>query len=259
MISTRGSRPRSSWLHIASATARKIIVANCPGKNAVAVAELAFGLMLALDRRIKDGAVDLANGRWNKKEYGKAKGLFGRTLGILGTGTIGREVIQRARAFGMPVVAWSRSLTPESAASLGVVAMASPTEVAAKSDVLSVHLALKPETRGLIGDGVFASMRPGTIFALAESESKPCGIGLAVIERDWAGIFAMHTAARFRGQGVARAVLGALMTRATAMGARRLYIQVEQTNGPAQHIYRRAGFGFAYSYHYRTSTAALPE
>jgi ribosomal protein S18 acetylase RimI-like enzyme len=106
---------------------------------------------------------------------------------------------------------------------------------------------------------LLARLRPGTIFALAESESKPCGIGLAVIERNWAGIFAMHTAARFRGQGVARAVLGALMTQATAMGARRLYIQVEQTNGPAQHIYRRAGFGFAYSYHYRTSTAALPE
>jgi ribosomal protein S18 acetylase RimI-like enzyme len=97
------------------------------------------------------------------------------------------------------------------------------------------------------------------IFALAESESKPSGIGLAVIEQGWAGIFAMHTAARFRGQGVARAVLETLLAQVAARGARRLYIQVEQTNGPAQHIYRRAGFGFAYSYHYRTSRAALPE
>jgi ribosomal protein S18 acetylase RimI-like enzyme len=105
---------------------------------------------------------------------------------------------------------------------------------------------------------LLARLPVGAIFALAESESKPSGIGLAVIERDWAGIFAMHTAARFRGQGVARAVLETLLAQAAARGARRLYIQVEQTNGPAQHIYRRAGFGFAYSYHYRTSRTALP-
>lgn len=151
-------------IDVEAASERGIWVANCPGKNAVAVAELAFALMLALDRRIADNTIDLRNGKWNKKEYGKARGLFGRTLGVLGTGTIGREVIARARAFGMPVVAWSRSLTAAAAKELGVTLLGSPTEVAAASDVVSVHLALKPETRGLVSDGVFASMRPGTIF-----------------------------------------------------------------------------------------------
>lgn len=151
-------------IDVEAASERGIWVANCPGKNAVAVAELAFALMLALDRRIADNTIDLRNGKWNKKEYGKARGLFGRTLGVLGTGTIGREVIARARAFGMPVVAWSRSLTTAAAKELGVTLLGSPTEVAAASDIVSVHLALKPETRGLVSDGVFASMRPGTIF-----------------------------------------------------------------------------------------------
>src|SRR5688572_18507972 len=92
-------------IDVEAASERGIWVANCPGKNAVAVAELAFGLVLALDRRIADNTTDLRAGKWNKKEYGKAKGLFGRTLGVLGTGTIGREVIARANAFGMNVVA----------------------------------------------------------------------------------------------------------------------------------------------------------
>ncbi len=151
-------------IDVEAASERGIWVANCPGKNAIAVAELAFGLVLALDRRIADNTVDLRNGVWNKKEYGKAKGLFGRTLGVLGTGTIGREVIARARAFGMDVVAWSRSLDDARAAELGARRLSTPTEVAAASDVLSVHVALKPETRGLVGDGVFASMKPGAIF-----------------------------------------------------------------------------------------------
>ena len=120
--------------------------------------------MLALDRRISEGTADLKGGRWNKKEYGKARGLFGRTLGILGTGTIGREMIARAKAFGMPVVGWSRGLTWAGAEDLGITRASSPTEVAAACDVLTVHLALKPETRGMVADGVFASMKRGAMF-----------------------------------------------------------------------------------------------
>lgn len=154
----------TNTIDVEAASERAIWVANCPGKNGIAVAELAFGLILALDRRISDGTADLKAGTWNKKEYGKARGLFGRTLGVLGTGTIGREVIARARAFGMPVVAWSRSLTEAMAEELDVRRMGSATEVAAASDILTVHVALKPETRGLVGDGVFASMKQGAIF-----------------------------------------------------------------------------------------------
>jgi len=94
-------------IDVKSASRRGIYVSNCPGKNAVAVAELAFGLILALDRRIPDNVAELRAGRWNKKEFSKAQGLHGRTLGILGFGSIGQEVARRAQAFGMNLAIWS--------------------------------------------------------------------------------------------------------------------------------------------------------
>ena len=151
-------------IDVAAASRRGIYVSNCPGKNSIAVAELAFALMLALDRRVADNVIALRRGEWNKKEFSKARGLYGRTLGLIGTGQIGREMIPRARAFGMKVVAWSRSLTAEGAAALGVEWRDTPQEVARASDVVSVHLALKPETRSLIGADVFNSMKEGAIF-----------------------------------------------------------------------------------------------
>ena len=151
-------------IDVAAASRRGVYVSNCPGKNSVAVAELAFALILALDRRVADNVIELRAGRWNKKEFSKARGLYGRTLGLVGTGQIGQEMIARARAFGMPVVAWSRSLTPERAAELGVERATSPTDVARAADVVSVHVALKPETRGLINEEFFGAMRDGAYF-----------------------------------------------------------------------------------------------
>ena len=151
-------------IDVEAASERGISVANCPGKNSIAVAELAFGLILALDRRIAENTSDLARGVWNKKEYSKARGLFGRTLGLIGVGGIGCEMIPRARAFGMPVVAWSRSLTEEKARRLGVERKDSIFQVAADADVVSVHVALKPDTTKLIGGDFFAAMRPGASF-----------------------------------------------------------------------------------------------
>jgi D-3-phosphoglycerate dehydrogenase / 2-oxoglutarate reductase len=148
-------------IDVKTASARGIYVANCPGKNAIAVAELAFGLILALDRRIPANAADLKAGKWNKKEYSKARGLFGCTLGLIGLGQIGQEMVVRARAFGMPVVAWSRSLTAERAEELGVEMKSSPKEVAAACDILSLHVALKEETRNLVGEEVLAALKPG--------------------------------------------------------------------------------------------------
>jgi D-3-phosphoglycerate dehydrogenase / 2-oxoglutarate reductase len=146
------------------ASALGIYVANCPGKNAVAVAELAFGLILALDRRIPHNTADLKQGKWNKKEYSKAKGLLGATLGLIGTGQIGQEMITRAKGFGMSVVAWSRSLTPGRAKELGIERKESPLEVAAASDAVSVHVALKEETRGIMNQEFFAAMKDGALF-----------------------------------------------------------------------------------------------
>jgi D-3-phosphoglycerate dehydrogenase len=151
-------------IDVAAASKRGIYVSNCPGKNSIAVAELAFALILALDRRIADNVISLRSGEWNKKEFSKARGLFGRTLGLIGVGKIGQEMIPRAQAFGMPVIAWSRSLTRERADELGVAFRETPQDVAAESDIVSVHLALKPQTKGLIGADFFAAMRPGSYF-----------------------------------------------------------------------------------------------
>jgi len=151
-------------IDVAAASKRGIYVSNCPGKNSIAVAELAFALILALDRRIADNVIALRHGEWNKKEFSKARGLFGRTLGLIGVGKIGQEMIPRARAFGMPVVAWSRSLTAERAALLGVELKESPRAVANASDVVSVHLALNPETKHLLGADFFNAMREGAYF-----------------------------------------------------------------------------------------------
>ncbi len=130
----------------------------------MAVAELTLGLLLALDRWIPDNVADLRRGRWNKAAYSGGHGLQGRTLGIIGAGAIGQEVAQRATAFGMNVVAWSRSLTPERAQRMGAVALQTPEEVARRADVVSIHLALTPETRGLVGESIFAAMSHGALF-----------------------------------------------------------------------------------------------
>jgi D-3-phosphoglycerate dehydrogenase len=151
-------------IDVAAASRRGIYVSNCPGKNSIAVAELAFGLILALDRQIPDNVVALRNGQWNKAAFSKSRGLYGRTLGLIGLGQIGREVALRAKAFGLPVVAWSRSLTAEAARQLGVQRMDSPVEVAAASDIVSLHVALNAQTRGLIDALFFAAMRTGAYF-----------------------------------------------------------------------------------------------
>jgi D-3-phosphoglycerate dehydrogenase len=151
-------------IDVAAASRLGIYVSNCPGKNSVAVAELAFGLILALDRRIADNVIQLRAGQWNKKEFSQARGLYGRTLGLIGLGRIGQEVAARARAFGMPVIAWSRSLTPEKAAALGLEAKPDILEVARNADVVSVHVALNDATRGLLNAGFFNAMREGAYF-----------------------------------------------------------------------------------------------
>jgi D-3-phosphoglycerate dehydrogenase len=184
-------------IDVKTASERSIYVANCPGKNAIAVAELTMGLILSLDRRIPDNVAARRAGTWNKKEYSKAAGLYGRTLGIIGVGRIGREVIPRARSLGMSVIAWSRSLSPERADVLGIGYCESPLEVAERADVVSVHLALAPETKGLIGKEFFKRMKPGSQFintsraeivdhaALREAlETKSIRAGLDVFEEE---------------------------------------------------------------------------
>ena len=151
-------------IDVEAASARGVFVANCPGKNAVAVAELTMGLVLALDRQIPDNVRDARAGRWNKGAYGQAGGLKGRSIGIVGMGSVGREVAARARVFGMQVMAWSRSLTDEGAADLRVARWDTPADLAAASDVVTLHVAATSETERLADRAFFEAMRPGALF-----------------------------------------------------------------------------------------------
>ncbi len=149
----------------ATASKRGIYVSNCPGKNAVAVAELTFALMLALDRRVPDNVAELRAGTWNKKEYSKAKGLLGRTIGLVGYGSIGHEVARRAHAFGMPIVVWSRRFATgradAAAEPIPMQVAPSPEELAARCDIVSIHVALASDTRGLVSAAVIDRLKRG--------------------------------------------------------------------------------------------------
>jgi D-3-phosphoglycerate dehydrogenase len=148
-------------IDVDTASSLGVFVSNCPGKNSIAVAELVMGLLLSCDRRIPDQVADLRAGTWNKGEYSKARGLHGRTLGIVGLGQIGREIAARARAFGMRVVGWSRSLTHEEADRIGITYAQTPVEVARVSDAVSVNVAANAETKQLVNAEFLAAMRPG--------------------------------------------------------------------------------------------------
>ncbi|HMB93905.1 MAG TPA: 3-phosphoglycerate dehydrogenase family protein [Rhodothermales bacterium] len=151
-------------IDVEAASARGIFVANCPGKNAVAVAELTIALLLSMDRRIADNVQDARVGHWNKATYAQAQGVKGQTLGIIGVGSIGQAVITRAQALEMRVVAWSRSLTPAQATTLGVERKETPVEVAREADIVTLHVASTPETKHLANQAFFEAMKPGALF-----------------------------------------------------------------------------------------------
>lgn len=151
-------------IDVAAASGRGVFVANCPGQNAIAVAELTVGLMVGADRRIPDNVQALRAGQWNKKEFSKARGLFGRTLGIVGLGAIGLEVALRARAFGMKVQVFSLGLTAARARALGFELATDLIELAKQSDVLSVHVPGGASTKGLVSAAALAALRDGAIL-----------------------------------------------------------------------------------------------
>lgn len=187
-------------IDVAAASKRGIYVSNCPGQNSAAVAELAFGLILALDRRIADNVYSLRSGIWKKGEFSKAKGIYGRTLGLIGLGRIGCEMIPRAKAFGMKVAGWGRSLTHEMTARLGIEYCESREAVAEMSDIISVHLALTGDTRNILSTFFFESVKPESLFIntsrgeivdqaalLAVMQSKGVRAGLDVYEDEPSG------------------------------------------------------------------------
>ena len=151
-------------IDVGAATKKGVRVCNCPGQNSVAVAELTIGLMIALDRRIVDETADLRHRTWNKKEYSKARGLKGRTLGIIGMGRIGAEVAKRAAAFDMPII--YTDVVPRPDVEKAYHARRLPMDVLLReADFVTIHAPGGKETHHLIGAAQIALMKP-TAFLL---------------------------------------------------------------------------------------------
>jgi len=150
-------------IDVSAACKRGVYVANCPGKNAAAVAELTIGHLINLDRRISDNVVALREHRWAKKEFSGGYGLRGRTLALLGMGKIGGQVAKAAKALGMNVRAWSRSLTERRAKDLGVEYAPSPLDACRDADALTIHLGLTDDTRGLVSSDLLMALRAGAL------------------------------------------------------------------------------------------------
>jgi len=151
-----------------AAAARRIPVCNVPGKNAVAVAELAMGLLIAIDRRIPENVIDLRAGRWNKKKYSVAQGLMGRHMGILGLGAIGLAVAERARAFGIHVYVVDKpdrsAQTRETLASLGLLTVPDLDTLLGTCDIISLHVPSAAETKGMVDAEFLDKLQPGAII-----------------------------------------------------------------------------------------------
>jgi D-3-phosphoglycerate dehydrogenase len=148
-------------IDLSAASRRCVLVAKCPGRDADAIAELTFALILGLDRRLVNAVNDLRQGVWNRAAYCRAPGLKGRTLGVVGMGQVGEAVARRALAFEMDVVVWSRLLTYERAGELGVLRCNTPADVAARCDILTIHLTT-PLADCMIDAGVLDRLKPGS-------------------------------------------------------------------------------------------------
>jgi D-3-phosphoglycerate dehydrogenase len=147
-------------INIPAANQKGIYVANCPGMNSIAVAELAIGLMISLDRRIPDNVIDFRNGKWNKGEYSKAEGLMGKTLGIIGVGNIGKEVAKRALAFGMNVYGKDISRIE----GVMIKDFSEMSQLLPLCDIISIHLPATSQTKGLFNKEMFSHMKPNSML-----------------------------------------------------------------------------------------------
>lgn len=151
-------------IDLSAAARHAICVSNCPGMNAVAVAELTLGHILNADRQIANNVSAARAGRWEKKVFAKSMGLKGATLGIIGFGAIGQAVASRAQAFGMNVRAWSSPMTDDLAEQHHIKWCTDLESLAARCDILSVHLPLTPKTNKLLGQSFFKAMKSNALF-----------------------------------------------------------------------------------------------
>jgi D-3-phosphoglycerate dehydrogenase / 2-oxoglutarate reductase len=145
---------------VPAATKRGVIVVNAPQSNVVTAAEHTFALLLALARKIPQAHASLTEHKWERSKFNGVE-VYEKTLGIVGFGRIGQLVAQRARGFGMYVVAYDPFVSAERYRELGAEKAESPAEVYAKADFLTIHLPVTPETRGFLDADAFAAMKDG--------------------------------------------------------------------------------------------------
>ena len=149
-------------IDVAEATACQILVVNAPSASTFSVAELAIGHMISWSRFLPQADKSVKEGKWEKKQF-EGHELYGKTLGLIGSGRIGAEVAKRAQAFGMQVLAFDPYLPPDVAQRIGV-ALTDKTTVLREADFLSIHAALTPETRGMIGPKELATMKKSAVL-----------------------------------------------------------------------------------------------
>ena len=127
-----------------------IFVTNCPGKNSHAVAELALGLMLAVDRRIPDGVQQLKEGQWNKSSFATCKGIKGKTVGLLGLGSISKAVQERLKGFEVNIKVWTRTQHKGLDKQMGFEYISDMKEMLHQCDIVSLHLPSNDKTKGIV-------------------------------------------------------------------------------------------------------------
>ena len=155
-------------IDVVAASDLGIYVCNVPGRNAAAVAELTFALLLAIDRHVVEGASDLRKGTWNKKESSIADGLMGKTIGIIGLGGIGLSVAERAKAFGLRVIGQRKSgrspETEQRIRQIGIRLTDTVEELVANSDIISVHVPFNEKTMSLVDEELLRSFKDKAIL-----------------------------------------------------------------------------------------------
>jgi phosphoglycerate dehydrogenase-like enzyme len=158
LIVTTGMRNLA--LDVEAAKARGVIVCGTESRKTT-TSELAMALILVMARNLVPEARSMAAGGW---QTGLGRDLDGMTLGLIGAGSIGGQMVERARPFGMKVVAWSQNLTEARCTELGIVRASSLPALMKEADVISIHLVLSDRTRGLVGPEAFAAMKPDAML-----------------------------------------------------------------------------------------------
>ncbi|HIP35062.1 MAG TPA: phosphoglycerate dehydrogenase, partial [Methanothermococcus okinawensis] len=150
-------------IDIQYATEKGIIVVNSPDASSISVAELTMGLMLSAARNIPQATASLKRGEWDRKSF-KGVELYGKTLGVIGLGRIGQQVVKRAKAFGMNIVGYDPYISEEVARSLGVKLLSDINELCKVSDFITLHVPLTPKTRHIIGREQISLMKKNAII-----------------------------------------------------------------------------------------------